>query len=102
MLSRGFCHSGWSQSKNKRNQKDRQILEPCQTTKKLYNAKVTVIPTEDGALGMVPKCSKRGLEEVEIKGRIGDYPDDCQNTEKGIGDLKRLADTETPVKALQH
>ena len=34
LKSSGFCHSSWPLGENKRKQKDRQILGPCQRTKK--------------------------------------------------------------------
>ena len=39
LLSSGFCHSWRPQSENKRKQKDRQILEPCQRIKKAVKHK---------------------------------------------------------------
>ena len=68
--------------------------------------KVTVIPIVIGALGTAPKGLERGLEELEIRGRI----ETVQTTallrsvilqdfsQKSIGDLKKLAVTQTPVK----
>ena len=37
--------------KMKRNQKERQVLKPCQRTKKLWNMRVTVIAIVIGVLG---------------------------------------------------
>ena len=64
--------------------------------------KVTIVPIVIGALGTVTKGLLKGLEDLEIGGRVGDYPNDSiaedgQNTETSPGDLKRLAVTQTPV-----
>ena len=42
-------------SENLKKRKDKQIFEPCQSTKKLSNIKVTVISIVVGALGAFPK-----------------------------------------------
>ena len=50
--------------KLKENEKMNKYLE------KLWNMKVKVIPIVVGALGTVPKGLERGLESLEIRGRI--------------------------------
>ena len=45
-------------NENKRNRKNRQILEPFQRSEKLWNMKVTVMPRVVDALGTIPKVSK--------------------------------------------
>ena len=62
-----------------------------------WNMKVTIIPIVIGALGTVTKGLLKGLEGLEVGGRW-DYPNDSiiensQNTEKSLGDLRRLAVT---------
>ena len=65
--------------------------------------KVTIVPIVIGALGTVIKGLLKGLEDLEIGGRVWDYPnnsiaEDGQNPETSPGDLRRLAVTQTPVK----
>ena len=56
-----LCQGG-PQSKNKRKQKKKKILSPCERIKKkLWNMWVTVIPIVVGALGIVLKGLKSGL-----------------------------------------
>ncbi len=64
--------------------------------------KVTIVPIVIGALGTVIKGLLKGLEDLEVGGRVGDYPNDSitengQNTKKSPGDLRRLV-SQTPVK----
>ena len=65
----GFCHSNGPLSENKRMRKDRQILGPCQRTKKKkikqWKIWVMVIPVVFDALGTVLRALERGLETVE-------------------------------------
>ena len=42
----------------------------CQRTQKAVELRMTVIPVVIAALGTVPKGLERGLEELEISGRI--------------------------------
>ena len=71
-------------------------LNLARELKKLWNIKVTIIPIVIGAFGTVTK----GLGSWWMS---GDYPNDSiiensQNTEKSLGDLRRLVVTQTPVK----
>ena len=71
-------------------------MDLARELKKLWNMKVKVIPI---VVGTVPKGLEKGLESLEIRGRI----DTIQNTallhtQKSPGDLRRLAVTQTPVK----
>ena len=64
---------------------------------------VTIIPIVIGAFGTVTKGLLKGLEELEVSGRVETNPNDSiiensQNTEKSPGDSRRLAVTQTPVK----
>ena len=59
--------------------------------------KVTIIPIVIGAFGTVTKGRFGGWRPS------GDHPnnsiiENCQNTEKSPGDLRRLAVTQSPVK----
>ena len=63
-----FCYSGWPQCKNKRKWKDKQILGPCQRTKKKAKG-------HEGGSNMncnwsTSKGLKKRLKELEIKGSI--------------------------------
>ena len=68
--------------------------------------KVIIIPTVIGAFGTVTKGLLKGLEDLEVGGRVetsGDHPNDSiiengQNTEKSPGGFRSLAVTQTPVK----
>ena len=80
-----------------------KYLDLARELKKLWNMKVKVIPIGAGALGTVPTGLERGLENLEIRGRI----DTIQNTallqsarilKKSTGDLMRLVVTQTLVK----
>ena len=54
---------------------------------------MTVILIKTGALGTVPKGLERGLEQLEIEGRIDTIQivEISQNTEKSPDDLRSLA-----------
>ena len=74
--------------------------------KKLWNMQVTVIPNVIGAFGTVTKGLLKGLEDLEVGGRVetiqaNSLIANCHNTEKSPGDLRRLAVTQTPVKGHQ-
>ena len=65
--------------------------------------KVTIVPVVNGALGTITKGLLNGLGDLEVGGRVEDYPNDSiaengQNPETSFGDLRRLAVTQTPVK----
>ena len=64
--------------------------------KKLWNMKVTFIPTVIDALCTVTKGLIKGLEDGN-KRTSGNYPSNCI-TEKSPGHLRRLAVTQTPMK----
>ena len=66
------------------------------------NKYVTIIPI---VIGIVTKGLIKGLEDLEVGGRVGgrDHPNDNiiengQNTEKSPRDLRWLAVTQTPMK----
>ena len=65
-----------------------------------WNMRVTVIPIVIGVLGTVTKRLVKGLRN---KRTTGDYPNYSiveigKNTDKSPVDLRRLADTQTPVE----
>ena len=68
---------------------------------KLWNMQVTIIPIVIGAFGTVTKGLLKGLEDLEVGGRVetnDSIVENCQNTKKIPGDLRRLAVTQTSVK----
>ena len=73
---------------------------------KLWNMKVTMIPIVSSDLSTVTKALLQGQENLELGGRFDDHPNYSiieigQNTEKSLGDLRRLAVTQTPVRIHQ-
>ena len=80
-----------------------KYLDLTRKLKKLWNMKVTIVPIVIDALGTVTKGLLKGLEDLEVDERVGDYPNDSiiengQNTKKSPGDLRRLVVSQTPVK----
>ena len=78
-------------------------LNLARELKRQWNMKVTIIPIVIGAFGTVTKGLLKGLENLEVGGRVEIHPNNSiiengQNTEKSPGDLKRLAVTQSPVK----
>ena len=64
---------------------------------------VTIIPIVIGAFGTVTKGLLKGLENLEVGGRVetiqkNSIIENGQNTKKSFGDLRRLAVIQTPVK----
>ena len=62
--------------------------------------KVTIIPIVIGAFSIVTKGLLKGLGSLRTNGDHPNYSiaEIGQNTKKTPGDLRRLADTQTPVK----
>ena len=56
--------------KLKENEKKDKYMDLARELKKLWNMNVTFIPIVIGALGTVTKVSVKGLEDLEIKGRV--------------------------------
>ena len=80
--------------KLKESEKKNKHLDLASELKKLWNMEVTVIPIVNGALGTVTEGLIKGLEDLEIRGRV----DISQNIEKSLEDLRRLVVTQTPVR----
>ena len=82
------------------NNNNNKYLDLERELKKLWNMKVTVVPIVIGALGTITKGLLKGLEDLEVGGRVEtiQITKNGQNTEKSPGDLRRLAVTQTPVK----
>ena len=81
-----------------------KYLDLARELKKLWSMKVTIIPIVIGAFGMVTKGLLKGLEDLEVGSRVetiqttNSIIENGQNTEKSLGDLRRLAVTQSPVK----
>ena len=65
--------------------------------------KVTFILIVIGVLDTVTERLIKDLEDLEIRGRVGTiqstaFAEISQNTEKSLGNFRRLAVTQTPVK----
>ena len=87
--------------KLKESEKRDKYLDLARELKKLRNIKL--IPIVIGTLGTINKWLAQGLEDLEITGRTETNPnhyitENGQNTEKSLGDLRRLAITQTSVK----
>ena len=54
----------------KENEKKDKYLDLATELKKLWNMKVTIVPTVIGAFGTVTKELLKGLEDLEIGGRV--------------------------------
>ena len=64
---------------------------------------MTIVPIVIGTFGTITKGLLKGLEDLEVGGRIETIQNDSiaengQNPETSPGDLRRLAVTQTPVK----
>ena len=83
-------------------EKKDKYLNLARELKKLWNMKVTIIPIVIGAFGTVMKGLLKGLEDIEVGGRV----ETIQSTAllwtarilRSSGYLKRLAVTQIPVK----
>ena len=86
--------------KMKDREKKDKYLDLARELKKLWNMNVTVISIVIGALGTITKRLVKGLEELEISGRVETIQtaEIGQNTEKSPGDLRRLDVTQIRVK----
>ena len=97
-----LCIAGRPLRVNQRKWKDKQILRPCQRTKKLWNIKMTVILLVIGALGRIPKSLvswlKVGNGRTSREHSNSSIVEVGQNTEKSPWDVRRLVVTRTPVK----
>ena len=84
-------------------EKKDKYLDIARELKKLWNMKVTIVPIVIGAFGTVTEGLLKGFGSWQT---CGDHPnvsfiEDGQNTEKSLGDLRRLAVTQTSVKNRQ-
>ena len=81
--------------KLKQCEKKYKYLDLARELKKLWNMQVTIIPIVIGAIGTVTKGLLKGLEDLEVGGRVEDHPNDSiigngQNSNKSPGDLPSL------------
>ena len=61
---------GWPQNKTGGKWKEGEVPQPCSVNWKIWNMKVTIIPILIGAFGIVSKGLLKGLEDVEVGGRV--------------------------------
>ena len=54
----------------KESEKEDKYLDLARELKKLWNMKVTILPIAIGALGTITKGLLKGLEDLEIGGRV--------------------------------
>ena len=89
--------------KIKESEKMHKYLDFDRELKNMWNMRMTLIPIVVGAFETVFKDLEKGLEELEIGGRIQTINTTVfvENTEKSPGDLRRLAVTQIPVKVHQ-
>ena len=86
----------------------RLALTQTQVKKRLVNARLKKLTSNNnnnnnniviGALGTVTKGLVQGLKDLEIKRDVENNTDEIgQDTEKGSGNLRRLAITQTHVR----
>ena len=55
----------------KESEKKDKYLDLARELKKLWNMKVTIVPIVIGALGTITKGLLKGLEDLEVGGRVG-------------------------------
>ena len=84
-------------------EKKDKYLDLARELKKLWNMQVTIIPIVIGALGTVTKGLLKGLEDLEVGGRVETIQMTALLSTARIlrrvpGDLRRLAVTQTLVK----
>ena len=98
-----FAVSGDHRINLKKSEKKDMYLDLARELKKLWNMKVTIVPIVIGALGTITKGLLKGLEDLEVGGRVETIRTTAllrtgQNPETSPGDLRRLALTQNPVK----
>ena len=60
--------------KLKESEKKDKYLDLARELKKLWNMKVTIVPIVIGALGTITKGLLKGLEDLEVSGRVETIP----------------------------
>ena len=89
--------------KQKECKKKDRYLDLARELKKLWNMQVTIIPIVINAFGTVTKGLLKGLQDLEVGGRVETIQmtallRTAKDTKKSPGDLRRLAVTQTLVK----
>ena len=64
------CYNNNSNNNNNNNKKKDKYLDLARELKKLWNMKVTIVPIVIGALGTTIKGLLKGLEDLEVGGRV--------------------------------
>ena len=77
-------------------EKKDKYLDLARELKKLWNMKVTIVPIVIGTFGTITKGLLKGMEDLEVGGRVETM--NGQNPETSPGDFRRRAVTQTPVK----
>ena len=80
----------------KESEKKDKYLDLVRELKKLWNIKVTIVPIVIGALGTVTKGLLKGLEDLEVGGRVETIQ--TRALLKTARILRRVLETQTPVK----
>ena len=65
-----LCCPGGPQNKSEGNEKKDKYLDLTRELKKLWNMKVTIVPIVIDALGTITKGLLKGLEDLEVGGRV--------------------------------
>ncbi len=80
-------------------EKKDKYLDLARELKKLGNMKANIVPIVIDAFGTITKGLFKGLEDLEVGGRVETIQTTALlNTEKSPGDLRRLAVTQSSVK----
>ena len=97
----GFAVPADHRIKLKESEKKDKYLDLARELKKLWNMKVTIIPIVIGAFGTVTKGLLKGLDDLEVGGRVETIQTTALLRMARIlspGDLRRLAVSQTPGK----
>ena len=65
-----LCCPGWLQNKTEKCEKKDNYLDLARELNKLWNMQVTIIPIVIGAFGTVTKGLLKGLEDLDVGGRV--------------------------------
>ena len=82
----------------KESEKKDKYLDLARELKKLWNMKVTIVPIVIGALGTITNRLLKGLEDLEVGGRVETIQTTALLRTANPGDLRRLAIAQTPVE----
>ena len=66
----GFSRPSWPQNKTEGKWKEGSVPVLAREMKKLWNIQVTIIPIVIGTFGTVTKELLKGLEDLEVGGRV--------------------------------